>query len=217
MDEVLLLCKIFPMKNMENTLLRAIAEGKRIYGNAAGLSRASGVSEANISRWWNKKQSPRISEYAALLEAAGAQVCYPDEKISEYDLIPKVAARAGAGASLETDGAVEGLYAFRRDFMGLSHISSRQSVLMDVTGDSMEPLLTEGDTLLVDKSDQDIMDGKIYVVTLGDELRVKRIHKSLNGLILRSENPRYPDIPVEGPDLETFRVHGRVRWFGRVL
>ena len=61
------------------------------------------------------------------------------------------------------------------------------------------------------------MDGHIYVVTLGDELRVKRVQKTLKGLILRSENSKYADIPVEGPDLETFVVHGRVRWYAVAL
>lgn len=204
-------------KTLLNQVPSIIEAGITRFGSAAALARASGCSTTNISRWKKGERFPSVSEFSPLLDVLGAQLVMPDEKFSEYDLIPKVAARAGAGASLETDGAVEGLYAFRKDFMGLSHISARQSVLMDVTGDSMEPLLTEGDTLLVDKSDQDIMDGKIYVVTLGDELRVKRIQKTFRGLILRSENPKYADIPVEGPDLETFRVHGRVRWFGRVL
>ena len=88
---------------------------------------------------------------------------------------------------------------------------------MDVRGDSMEPLLKNGDTLLVDQSDTEVMDGRIYVVTLGDELRVKRIQKSMRGYVLRSENPRYADITVEGADLAEFKVHGRVRWCAKML
>ena len=205
------------MKNMEELLLRAIDEGKKIYGNAAGLSRASNVSEANISRWRAKKQSPRVAEFAPILEAVGAQLIYKGDEFIDYDLVPKVSAKAGAGASLETSDETEGLYAFRKDFMGREHICARSAVMMDVVGDSMEPEFYEGDTLLVDKSDIEIRDGKIYVVTLGDELRVKRIFNSLNGLILRSDNPKYPDIHVEGPDLETFVVHGRVCWHSRIL
>ena len=205
------------MKNMEELLLRAIDEGKKIYGNAAGLSRASSVSEANISRWRARKQSPRVAEFAPILEAVGARLVYRGDEFIDYDLIPKVAAKAGAGASLETSDETEGLYAFRKDFMGREHICARNAVMMDVVGDSMEPEFYEGDTLLVDKSDIEIRDGKIYVVTLGEELRVKRIFNSLNGLILRSDNQKYPDIHVEGPDLETFVVHGRVRWHSRIL
>ena len=204
-------------KLLSDKIVEALELGKRQFGSAAGLARAAGASEVNVGRWLNKKTKPKVSEVEGILDLVGARLVLPDEKIVDYDLVPKVIAKAGAGASLETDGDLEGLYAFRKDFMGIEHISAAHSVLMDVVGDSMEPLFSEGDTLLVDKSDVEVMDGKIYVVTLGDELRVKRVHKSLSGLILRSENPKYPDIPVTGPDLENFVVHGRVRWCGKVF
>lgn len=204
-------------KLLSDKIVEALELGKRQFGSAAGLARAAGASEVNVGRWLNKKTKPKVSEVEGILDLVGARLILPDEKIVDYDLVPKVAAKAGAGASLETNGDLEGLYAFRKDFMGIEHISAAHSVLMDVVGDSMEPLFSEGDTLLVDKSDIEVMDGKIYVVTLGDELRVKRVHKSLSGLILRSENPKYPDIPVTGPDLENFVVHGRVRWCGKVF
>ena len=204
-------------KLLSDKIVEALELGKRQFGSAAGLARAAGASEVNVGRWLNKKTKPKVSEVEGILDLVGARLVLPDEKIVDYDLVPKVIAKAGAGASLETDGDLEGLYAFRKDFMGIEHISAAHSVLMDVVGDSMEPLFSEGDTLLVDKSDVEVMDGKIYVVTLGDELRVKRVHKSLSGLILRSENPKYPDIPVTGPDLENFIVHGRVRWCGKVF
>lgn len=203
-------------KLLSDKIVEALELGKRQFGSAAGLARAAGASEVNVGRWLNKKTKPKVSEVEGILDLVGARLVLPDEKIVDYDLVPKVIAKAGAGASLETDGDLEGLYAFRKDFMGIEHISAAHSVLMDVVGDSMEPLFSEGDTLLVDKSDVEVMDGKIYV-TLGDELRVKRVHKSLSGLILRSENPKYPDIPVTGPDLENFVVHGRVRWCGKVF
>lgn len=204
-------------KLLSDKIVEALELGKRQFGSAAGLARAAGASEVNVGRWLNKKTKPKVSEVEGILDLVGARLVLPDEKIVDYDLVPKVTAKAGAGASLETDGDLEGLYAFRKDFMGIEHISAAHSVLMDVVGDSMEPLFSEGDTLLVDKSDVEVMDGKIYVVTLGDELRVKRVHKSLSGLILRSENPKYPDIHVTGPDLENFVVHGRVRWCGKVF
>ena len=51
----------------------------------------------------------------------------------------------------------------------------------------------------------------------GEELLVKRVQRTPRGWLLKSENRDFSDIVVEGPDLETFRVYGRVRWFGRVV
>ena len=204
-------------KTFNEQLLDVINAAIQQKGSLSELARSIGTNKAKISKWVNKEASPNSADVAPVVEMMGARLVLPDEKLVAYDFVPKVTAKAGAGASLETDGDLEGLYAFRKDFMGIEHISAAHSVLMDVVGDSMEPLFSEGDTLLVDKSDVEVMDGKIYVVTLGDELRVKRVHKSLSGLILRSENPKYPDIPVTGPDLENFVVHGRVRWCGKVF
>ena len=203
-------------KKFTEQILSVLASGVAKYGTAYALSQKSGVSKSNMSRWLSGTP-PRTADIEPVMDLLGARIVLPDDTLINYDLVPKVSAKAGAGASLETSDETEGLYAFRKDFMGREHICAASAVMMDVVGDSMEPEFYEGDTLLVDKSDIEIRDGKIYVVTLGDELRVKRIFNSLNGLILRSDNPKYPDIHVEGPDLETFVVHGRVRWHSRIL
>jgi len=186
-------------------------------GNATELAKITGISNANISRWLKGDRDPRIGEFSPVLEYLGITMQLPGEEYYNFSYIPKVAAVAGAGASLETSDAIVGYYAFRTDFLGREHISERQSVLMDVRGDSMEPTLKDGDTVLIDQSEKEILDGRIYVVTLGDELRVKRVQKGWDGIVLTSDNPRYSDIHIAARDLEAFKVHGRVRWVGKIL
>lgn len=206
------------MRNIEETLLSAIDKGKTLYGSAAELARVSGVKPANISRWSNRKQSPRLEDYAPILEAVNTQVAYGEEKFIDFDFIPKVAARAGAGSSLETSSETVGLYAFRKDYITAQGIHSKSSILLDVIGDSMEPLLRDGDTILVDTLDKEVRDGKTYLVAYGDDLKVKHVFKTPRGLILRSENTRYADVLIEPEELGTFAIiHGRVRWFGRMM
>ena len=209
------------MKNVaEQTremLARIVAE--KFNGNMSQASRFLGVDTQSglLRKWITGERSPTLLTISAVYERLGITLHIPDEDMAEYDLVPKHAAKAGAGASLETSDATEGLYAFRKDWMLSQGIHAKNAVLLDVVGDSMEPLLHDGDSLLIDKQDTEIRDGKIYVVTLGEELRVKRIYRSLDGIILRSENQRYPDVPVSGPDLETVRIHGRVKWCGKIL
>ena len=197
-------------------LRHVLEEAVKAHGSIYRLAKESGVSKVNIGRWL-RGVSPRSAEIAPVIELMGAELRLPGEALAEYDLVPRHAAKAGAGASLETSDATEGFYAFRKDWLGQKNIHAGSAVLLTVTGDSMEPLFREGDTLLVDKNDREIVDGRIYVVTLGEELRVKRVQKGVSGLILHSENPRYADVHVCGPDLEAFRVHGRVRWVGKEL
>ena len=163
---------------------------------------------------------PSFGNVTSWIEKMGGMVFLPGdnpEAMASFSFVPKVAAVAGAGASLETSDAIIGYYAFRTDFLGSAHISERNSVLMDVRGDSMEPTLKDGDTVLIDQSEKEILDGRIYVVTLGDELRVKRVQKGWDGIVLTSDNPRYSDIHIAARDLEAFTVHGRVRWVGKML
>lgn len=82
-----------------------------------------------------------------------------------------------------------------------------------VTGDSMEPLLYARDTILVNLDETQVVDGRLYALRYGDQLRVKYLSKRLDGtLILRSVNPAYKDeeVPAELAN-EHITVIGRVR------
>ena len=205
------------MKSLAQNIVPLLKMAIDRCGNATELAKITGISNANISRWLKGDRDPRIGEFSPVLEYLGITMQLPGEEYYDFSYIPKVAAVAGAGASLETSDAIVGYYAFRTDFLGREHISERQSVLMDVRGDSMEPTLKDGDTVLIDQTEKDILDGRIYVVTLGDELRVKRVQKGWDGIVLTSDNPRYSDIHIAARDLEAFKVHGRVRWVGKML
>ena len=128
-----------------------------------------------------------------------------------------VVAQAGAGSSLITSDEVLGMYAFRDDFLRRVGVHAKESVMLDVIGHSMEPMIRHKDTILVDQSVKELRDGDIFLVGFGEELLVKRVQRTPRGWLLKSENRDFSDIVVEGPDLETFRVYGRVRWFGRVV
>jgi phage repressor protein C with HTH and peptisase S24 domain len=82
-----------------------------------------------------------------------------------------------------------------------------------VKGDSMEPFLYNNDTILVNFDEVNIVEGKLYAIRYGDELRVKYVHRLLNGsIILRSVNPFYKDEEIT-PELanEHITIIGRVR------
>ena len=213
-----------PILDKARNFLNAMVGQGKPFRSRVKLAEFLGMDEPSLRtklfRFLNGDTDPNFSNVASWLEQFGAKFIFPDDDpatLASYRFIAKVSAVAGAGATLETSDDVLGWYAFRSDFLGREHISEQNSVMMAVRGDSMEPLMQDGDTLLVDQSDTQIMDGRIYVVTLGDELRVKRIQKGLKGYVLRSENPRYADITVDGDDLDAFKVHGRVRWVGKLL
>lgn len=82
-----------------------------------------------------------------------------------------------------------------------------------VSGDSMEPLLFARDTILVNQDETTVVDGRLYAIRYGDELRVKYLSRRLDGtLVLRSVNPQYKDEEISpGMVSEHITVIGRVR------
>ena len=134
---------------------------------------------------------------------------------TEFRKIPKVKARLSAGGgSFEVGDEIEGLYSFKEDWLK-SRGSSGKMVLMDIFGNSMEPELKDGDTVLVDQSQKDIMAGAIYAVGIDDTVMVKRLEKHPNKLVLLSDNKEYAPIYLQGEDMDTFRLIGKVIWICR--
>lgn len=84
---------------------------------------------------------------------------------------------------------------YRSDFFKRNHLNPANCKRLKVKGDSMEPLLMDGDHILVDFTPVTrLVDNRIYVLVCNDTLRVKRIIRPLTGgIILRSENPKYSD------------------------
>ncbi len=187
-------------------------------GNVRQAAKALGMKTNILYQWLAGTRSPSLLALGPVFDAMGITLDIPGAERYDFDYIPNVAARAGAGSSLETSGETIGLYAFRKDFIVSQGIHPKSCILLDVTGDSMEPILKDGDTILVDTSDTEVRDGKTYLVAYGDDLRVKTLFKSPRGLILRSENQRYADVLIEPADLGTYAIiHGRVRWYGRMM
>lgn len=82
-----------------------------------------------------------------------------------------------------------------------------------VRGSSMEPLLYDGDMVVIDTARREVEDEKVYVLWYGGA-KVKRLFRTSDGrLRIVSDNPdkdRYPDEFVSGDDLESVYIVGRV-------
>lgn len=136
---------------------------------------------------------------------------------TELVMVPMVEARLSAGSgSLQVDGDVERSYAFRADFLRRKG-NPKQMVMMRVEGDSMQPEIMHNDVVLLDKSKQDIRQGRIFAVGFDDAIYLKRIDQLPGKIILKSANSDYPpvELDVRGQNEDAFRVIGQVIWCGR--
>ncbi len=121
----------------------------------------------------------------------------PEEEIVWVPIV----ARVGAGYPVD-QGDVE----VRGHFPIPKHVWEtlpKGTFVTEVSGDSMEPTLHEGDVVAAkpyEGSGDDIPNNKIVIVATHDgELMVKRIERFNGTVFLTSDNPKYPPVrPSEG-------------------
>jgi len=121
-----------------------------------------------------------------------------------------IAASAGAGAIPHEETAFDSIR-FSKRWLGEQGLERAELSAVTVDGDSMEPLLNDGDEILVDCAPRAFSDG-IHVVRLGDQLMVKRVASAGAGqFVLLSENAAYPPVETAADEME---IIGRVVWKG---
>ena len=125
----------------------------------------------------------------------------------------------GAGRSISVAGAAP----LRREWLDIPRLDISARWLREqgfdaamlsairVSGDSMEPLLRDGDEILVDCTPRPLRDG-IHVVRVDGTLLVKRVQTGIPGrVMLESENTAYRPVALAPAEVE---VIGRVVWKG---
>ena len=154
--------------------------------------------------------------------ATGKGPMRPDAPATTGDfvLVPLYEQRAAAGhGAAASDEQPNGFFSFRRDWVRatLGGDPSRLAIL-PATGDSMEPLIHEGDLLLVDLSVTVPAGDGIYVLERDGDLLVKKVHPLLSGaLIIDSLNQAYA-VEAWSPGVDhRLRFVGRVRMISRAV
>lgn len=89
---------------------------------------------------------------------------------------------------------------------------------MTIEGQSMEPILENGDTILINKNKTDVSEPGIFVLFDGDGIVCKWVERIVNSnpaqYRILSENPRFSAYTVLA---EQTQIIGRVVWYGRIL
>jgi len=179
---------------------------KYLSGSTPGLDKAAQIAEATgVSLEWL---------------ATGKQPTKSDSQFEEeFALIPgyNVQVAAGHGA-IAGDEAPTRELAFRRKWLRFRGFHEQDLALVFAKGDSMEPTISDNETVMVDTSEKKLRDGHIYVIRNGDHLLVKRVQTLWNdGVQLLSDNKEYPPQEIASSDLHSLEVIGKVVWVGKDL
>ena len=121
--------------------------------------------------------------------------------------VREVSPAAGSGAEVFGEKVV-GYVPFRRDWLAYHGIDPAQADVVQVSGESMEPTLPDGCSILVDRNRRELQPKCIYVLRNEDGLVVKRVDRNREGWWVISDNPAWlPVMLTEDTD-----IVGEVRW-----
>ncbi len=203
-----------------DAFMKRVEKGARIRSQNQ-LAGALGIHRSAISQAKRKGAVPRQWVYklaeAFDLDANWLMTGRSDPRsIGGDDLIwvPRVEARLSAGGgSFETGSQAKDAMPFSRaQLQGLG--PAADLVMMEVSGDSMEPGIRAGDTVMIDRSQIAVVAGGIFAVGIDDTIMVKRLEKRPGKLALISDNRAYETVLIDSAGASV-RILGRVVWLQR--
>lgn len=195
-------------------------------GSVNALARASGLSQGGLQRYM-KGGEPTRPNLISLAKAGGVSLNWlmtgeecgvAQQPIDDdtYAFIPLYDARVSQGHGSWSEGVkVLTKLAFTRYSLRKKGLEPAQLAAVRVDGDSNEPILSDGDTVMVDLSRNVLQGEAFYVIRIDDLLYAKRLQREIDGSILViSANPAYRVITVPPSQLGSLQVIGRVVWAG---
>ncbi|SEC22986.1 Phage repressor protein C, contains Cro/C1-type HTH and peptisase s24 domains [Pseudomonas saponiphila] len=193
---------------------------------ARAFARDVGLSEGAIRSYLSGDTYPTLDRLEQIAQATGVSPIWlafgeserPQLVIEDatYSYIPLYDAKCSAGHGAWTDDAriltrlAFTTYSLRKQGLSPSNLSA-----IRVDGDSMEGLLSDGDTVLIDHSRTSLEGEAVYVVRLDDHLYAKRLQRQIGGgIAVISANTAYQVMTVTKEHLDDLEIIGRVVWAG---
>lgn len=198
-------------------------------GSASALAKRAHISQSGLQRYLNGGE-PTRRILVALAEAADVSLLWlitgqgeRDREVAvEFfnDGVEHISSTTLVRVPLQAsgvDGEAQNLtsLAFCYHWLATKGLDSTELNALAVRGNSMEPTIRDGDTVLINVGETAIVDGSIYAIRDGSTVLLKRIHLQLGGkLKLLSDNAQFSEAIV---DAGAVNIVGRVVWRGSFL
>ncbi|WP_027721311.1 S24 family peptidase [Maridesulfovibrio zosterae] len=178
-------------QDMVEGLKNMIGPGKK-FVNPTQMAKACDVAPNQIIRYIRQERGKHIQVIARVLDSVGAKIIFPDEESEKntaaYHEIPLAIAKPDSiNSGLTPDIYNEGILRFNAHWLK-SKGDPEQMKLLTVTGASMSPRIEDGDRIIVDESQKELFEGRIYAIRIDSEIVIRRIAKEPGKIILVSDN-----------------------------
>ena len=211
------------MRERGNEAREVFKKNLNYYMKKRGLEQADivaelGITASTVSDWVNGKKYPRVDAMQRLADFLGVRMSQLQEDGEAENAFPlnilpvqrrkiPILGNVAAGEPIFADEEHEE-YVIGND-------ANDCDFALRIAGDSMEPLLHDGDIVYVRQQD-DVNDGEIGVVLIDDSATLKHIYHIPNGVQLVSENAtKYPPMVFTYPECDAIRILGKAVAFKR--
>lgn len=214
-------------------IAKAIAASGKKKGQ---IATECGVANSAVTQWLSgESKSLKPENLYALAQATGFRAEWiaigtgPEREAEqdsgspsevEYASIPQLTAKGSSGNGYLNDHVeISGGLAFKRAWLKREGLKEHTLRVIYNHGESNWPTLTDGEVLLVDLSQTEARNGKMFALYDQDgEVIIKRLIRDIaGGWVIRSDNQdktRYPDMPISDEGMRGVDVIGRVVWRG---
>lgn len=176
-----------------------------------------------IQNWHNHTQTPTMPQLIEITKLTQTSLDWlllgtttTQPTTNEYAYIPAYDIEASTGAGIFNEDTTKPTrhLAFRTNWLNDKKLQIKNLAVIYTKGDSMMPTIPEKSAVLIDRSRNQALDGRIYVIRIDDRLYVKRTQWLPTGLRLISDNKElYTPIDITKAELE----HDNIEIIGQVI
>ncbi|MCD8568843.1 MAG: helix-turn-helix transcriptional regulator [Geovibrio sp.] len=189
--------------------------------NQTQMAEMVGVHLQTLSRYEQGKLNPSADFLIAFAEKTGVSSDWlligqgemsrmiKQEPLNDFVTVPLMSGRISAGIGVSADTSIESCMCFRRDWIRRKGNPDNMS-LIRVSGDSMEPTLSNGDIVLIDHSRNYISDFGMYAISVDNSIMIKRLQPYADKVQIISDNPKYPPLTVYAHEVV---INGKALWY----
>jgi phage repressor protein C with HTH and peptisase S24 domain len=208
-----------------NSKVRGLIEDgmKKKFNNQVEFAKYLGVTQATVSRYLSGNTLPSLSTLKKMANVLGIDLgLINDNYISKEKQgivkIPFYYSEVSAGRGLSSmDSSYDYMFLDENWFKNQFLLKNMENIFtLKVRGDSMEPIISEGDIVIAQvHTDTSNLQG-VYIVSFNDDFLIKKVQFKSRYLVkLISNNPDYDpiEIDLQNPEVN-FKIVAKV--LGRI-
>jgi phage repressor protein C with HTH and peptisase S24 domain len=210
-----------------NEIGTRISEVCKRKGSRQKLSEMIGISYSQLLRIITGDSQPKAETVAAIAQAGGVSLDWlmfgvntaqPEgtegNSKEQFCYIPIIDVSLDASNNDPKGREYTGQnLAFRKDHLEKKDLDIKSLAVIYASGDSMESDICDGAAQLIDRSQNQLRDGHIYVLRYSNRSYSKKVQLDIDGTVrLISANNAYSDQLISKDQIDELEVIGRVVW-----